>query len=1397
MSVGARRARSFLVGLVALCALAGALLLATVPALAAGAPEPPETTAATRVTDTTAVLNGVLNPHSRSVAGWQFGSGESEPGKNGTCGFLSVVASGPEAEVEAEPVHFEVTGLVPNTSYSFCLVGLTQHGSPTGQVVTFTTLPAVPPTFGEQGSAPGQLWQPLGVGVDAAGNVYVADSENLRVDKFDGSGDFLGAWGRGVNEAEPAEALQMCTTSCQKGSQGSGAGEFSGEGPQGLAVDDELSSMSEGDVYVVDQGNYRVEKFSSSGEFLLMFGGDVNATTGGDVCLAGESCKAGTEGTADGQFEWADHAANIAVGPGGAVYVGDRARVQVFSAAGVWRKNISLAALSGEGKVTALAVDAAGDMFVADQEVAGVHEFAPNGTEGAVVFDPASTNVEALAVNGAGDLFVGDSSGSTYGAFHVLEYSPADEELESFASKTVFPGAGGMVFSESAGAPGEVYVSDPGRDNVWVLPVPGPGPLVESDSEFSTAGQRGVATLEATVNPEGSATTYRFEYVTEAQFKQAGYTGASSTAPVTIGSSFEDQPVSAALTGLAPGDTYHYRVLATNAKGTVTGPDETFEEVPSALVNGPWTSDVSSTSVTLDAEVDPSGTPTEYTVEFGTSPSYGQTLSGSAGEGTGYVQVSRHIQGLLPGTVYHYRLVVRNEVGVVESTDRTFTTDPAGGEELSLPDGRAWELVSPPSKNGALIENFGGDQIQAAQDGSGITYLANEPYGEGIVGKLNVSQVLTTRGADGWSSEDITPPQSLAPADELIKVGHAYVQFSSDLSRALVQERGSQVDLAAPEASEGQSFLRDDLNGSFRALLTPASLTIGALPPATKRKDETDETFAEELAVVVAQTPDLSHVVLQSPLSLIPGAPEGGNAGDNELYEWSGGQLQLVSVLPDGQPAPPRASLAGSEGLQAAVPRAVSSDGRWVAWTLSPKEGPDLFGTEYRDLYGRDMVSGRTVRVGGGQARFQDMSSDGSRILFLEGGELFEFDTTTGVQVDLTTGHGHGTGEHTVGVQEAVSDVSEDGSYVYFVAKGVLAGGAVAGEDNLYVAHEAGGTWTTRLVATLSSDDEHSWYAAAGTAGGVNLGNVRSRVSPDGRYLAFMSDRSLTGYDNRDAVSGQPDQEVYLYDAQAESLVCVSCDATGARPVGVFDTGNNVMMDRGVGRVSALEGQWLAGMLPGWDEAAFGSRSSYQPRFLSDSGRLFFDATDGLVPQDTNGLLDAYEYEPVGIGSCASRALTFSVRLGGCVSLISSGTSSQESAFFDASENGNDVFFLTTSRLTSEDYDDSYDIYDAHVCSAEVPCRVVPVSPPACSSGDSCKAAPSPQPTIFGAPASATFSGVGNLAPVPVAKPSVSRARARKCPRGKSRNGHGRCVKQRARKRSKRAGRVSHERRAK
>jgi hypothetical protein len=1165
--------------------------------------------------------------------------------------------------------------------------------------------------FGGRGSGAGLFEGAAGVAVDhATGDVYVPDRFNQRVDKFDGSGSFLFAWGWEVNVTSPADELQTCTTvtGCQRGFFGSGgAGEFADEGPQGVAVDDDLLSSSYEDVYVVDWEGFRVEKFDPEGKFLLMFGGEVNEakdnTPGAteaekDVCVAGEKCTKGTQGTGSGQLEWAYRANGIiAVGPGGAVYVGDRARVQVFEASGAWRENVSLAGLSSAGKVTSLAVDSTGDLYVKDEGVPGVRGFEPGGIEMATKFDAGSESVEAITLDGSGDVFVADSSGG----FHVAKYGSAGEQLDSFGSKTA-SGTNGLAFSDALG---ELYVSDAFANEVWILTPPPPGPSIEPGSESATPGSHGTAALRAVIDPQGNETTYHFEYVDEAHFQAGGYASATSTIPASAGSSFEDQMASATLASLAPG-IYHYRIVATNSQGTATGPDQLLN---TALIEGPWVSGVSSTSATLEASVDPLGTSTEYRLEYGTSTSYGHTIAGNLGEGSTYVPVSAHRQGLEPVTEYHYRIVISNEFGTFDGADHTFTTQGAGGE-LTLPDGRAWELVSPPDKKGALIEQRSfADNIKAAADGGGIAYEVNDALGEGAVSKGERTPVVSVRGAEGWRSEDISVPVAIPPEGEEAKpLGPeaSYKLFSPDLSSSIVEQPEGPEPPLSPEATERTPYLRHVLacGGGSESCFTPLLTAAGNVEPAGTKFGG----VGEGIAAVEGGSPDLSHVVL--------------NVG-SDLYEWSDGRLRSV----------PGGTLGQRDNGNLLTVHAVSSDGRWIVLNGG------------RGLIVRDMVQERVVTAGGPGADFQTMSADGSRVFYIENGDLYELDVDTGAQSDLTVGHA--AGEHNAGVREVVMSPSEgettasphEMAYVYFVATGVLANGAVSGADNLYVLHAGASGWSTTFIAALSSEDQQRPAVSGG------FGYASSRASADGRYVSFMSNESLTGYDNRDAVSGQPDEEVYLYDAVSGRLVCASCNPSGARPSGVLDN-ENLLVDRQ--GVWGRSGHWLAGLIPSWQTVQLSTLDFtwfYQSRFLSDSGRLFFDSPDGLVPQATNGLMNVYEYEPAGVGDCTTGSVTFNAGSGGCVSLISAGTSGGESMFYDASENGDDAFFITASKLVGEDYDTSYDVYDAHVCSTSAPCRTALVLPPPCTSGDSCKASPSPQPELFGPAPSATFSGIGNV----------------------------------------------------
>jgi hypothetical protein len=1186
--------------------------------------------------------------------------------------------------------------------------------------------------FGSYGEGAGEFKDGHGIAVDqASGDVLVLDRENDRVDRFTGEGVFVMAWGEGVADGI-THTLQTCTTTCFRGIRsGSGVGQL-GNSLGGVAVDNDPLSVSYKDVYVSEGANKRVEKFTPTGSFISMFGKEVNEN-GTSVCVAGEKCRAGKEGTGDGEFNDIQEGA-IAVDPTGNVFVGDHERVQKFGPEGAFLASFS----TGTGYTRSIAVDGTDDLYVVNELPPSLVEYDASGT--LVRTLDTEGHPEEVTLDESGDLFVEDNLEN--GHHRMLEYSPGGEELSSFdAGKPI--SASGLALGETVGA---LYlIEEPSHVRLLALPVPGP----ELVGDGSVSGVEPTsATLNATVNPENNPTTYRFEY---------GMTNSyGSSAPTPEGSlpaSFNEEPVAVTLTKLTAGTTYHYRVVATDSKGHVaTGIDRTFTTQPAVSIDSVSVTNVAATSATFEALLNPLGADATYRLEYDTSeyalggPPHGASASeGSLGAGSSDVPISAHVDGLQPGTVYHYRVVaedVREGIAyTVDGPDETLRTQTVGGGP-ALPDGRRWEMVSPAAKQGAQILAIGqysgeGAVIESAAGGYAMTYATVAPTEAEPQGYTNYVQVLAVRSSGGWSSRVIAIPHDTATGIA-VGTGEEYRFFSEDLSFGVLQPFGAFVPSLSSEASEQTAYVRTDFIGGdvnnpcssscYRPLVTgmPGHANV---PPGTAFGEEGTCPGSKGIYCgpeFIDATPDAKHVVLRSPHATLTSTPTG---GVSSLYEWSDGALALISVLPDGK-------IASESGFESGgTRRAISDDGSRVVWS-----GPG------GHLYLRDIAKGVTVQLdtvqgGSGEgnvgAEFQIASSDASRVFFtstqdltgnLRGlgsfglSDLYECEMVEEAGElkcklsDLTPSSSGGPGV------QGVVGASDDGSWVYFVAG-----------TTLYVHH--GGT--TKPVAVLSGADENDWYFK-------NLTRMTARVSSDGRWLAFMSQRELTGYDTHDAGTGEPDEEVYLYDATANGgagrMVCASCDPTGARPVGILDPEDKLTLgDRVWGS------QRIAANIPGWTPYS-GGGTLYQSRYLSDGGRLLFNSNDGLVPQDVNGTEDVYEYEPPGVGDCTSSSTSFSERSGGCVGLVSSGGSGEESGFLDASATGGDVFFLTSARLSSADRDTAVDIYDAHECTTGSPCFATPpVQPPVCDTGDSCKAAPSPQPAVFGAPSSATFSGAGNV----------------------------------------------------
>ncbi len=1282
-------------------------------------------------------------------------------------------------------------------------------------------------TIATPGHGAGLVENPVGAAVDqASGDLYVADRSNFRISKFDPSmpaGEkFRLAWGFGVADGTSAQ-LQTCgpeSTPLHErcfglNSSNTGAGNIN---PQVVAVD-----QSSHDVYVADPTRLRITKFTPSGEFLFMVGKGVDTGGGmpsnpGNICTAqylanGDSCGSGGSGTGPNEFSTPR---SLAVTPSGTVWVGDNGRLKSFSSSGTAGPEIVLA---GAGNTQSLAFDSSEDFFVRSELLAGVRKLAGPGagTPGELLCAlDAAGQPRTVTVSGIDDVYVGDAT-SPY-RFKVYDSGCPEEQTGQFGAGQVLgtpgstsQGANAIAVGDTAGA---LYTASSLAENnsfVQSFALPAPGPLVEAQRAEGLLPTE--ATLAAKLSPEGQETEYRFEWGTSASYEhvEPAATLEESGSPYE---GFEEKPVSVALEELTPDTEYHFHLVAESECEPVAnpghicvseGPDATFTTRPAVSIDAQWASDVGARGASLHALLDPLGVEAEWWVEFGAGAAYGsETVKAHLPASFGDIAVGAALNGLAPATTYHYRFAARDvREGVpyvVHGADRTFTTQLAG-LGFTLADSRAWEMVTPPNKHSGVLWRPGEGTLEAAADGGAVTYLSLNPIDAEPEGSRSpeLASTLSRRAAGGaWSSRDL---MAANPEYEHFTTGFGaeYLLFSSDLSGAVLAPR-TPAPLAA-EASERTPYLRQNTEPPAYTPLVTGKEGFANVPAGTEFGTGPFSGFSD--VWVRGATADLGDVLLKSCVALKAGDAVG------SLYEWVAGQageaqLRRVSVLPGGA-----AAVAGDPGFGkgSGTPRnAISADGSRVFWTTNSTSN---CGTPTPGLYLRDAEREETVRLdsvqggfGTGTAAptFQGANAAGSVAFFTDtrnltpdanesGRDLYRCDVTIeGGELKCTLtdlSADTATGTEVADVQGLALGVSDDGTRAYFVAKGVLAGnsvengagpeGATSGQPNLYLWQAGAGI---RFIATLAGADGKDWAAS-----GTQLSSQTAAASPSGRYLAFMSERPLSGYDNRDAASGELDQEVFRYDAEADGgeggLICASCSPAGVRPAGLHGEKRTFVDPH-----ELWLGRALAAVLPEamLDELR-GSTSFYRPRAVQDTGRLFFNAADALVPADSNGQWDVYEYEPTGAGSCSasSGGAATARSSGGCVSLISSGTGEEEAAFLDASESGGDAFFYTPARLAVTDEDEVMDVYDARVDG------IAATRPPRAEClGEACQpaaSAPGGQ-----TPASAAFQGPGNLH----AKP------ARRCPKGRRevrRKGKTHCVKRHHRK-HRRHKRANHNRRA-
>ncbi len=924
---------------------------------------------------------------------------------------------------------------------------------------------------------------------------------------------------------------------------------------------------------------------------------------------------------------------------------------------------------------------------------------------------------------------------------------------------------------------------------------------------------------------------------------RGGQTAEDKATPAGAATGATPEPVETEVKELLPGTYYTFCLRTENLAGeTALGAPVTFKTLPTApKVASESASSIESSGATLEAEIVPNGAEATYHFEYGTTEAYGQeTPYTKIGGLTGAHAVRAHITELDPDTTYHYRVTATNEVaGKLEIThglDKTLTTPAILGTEpsqecsneqlreeqpygLKLPDCRAYELASPLETLGNdATEPYLVDQGLASASGEAVTY---ESYGvfSHPIGSTFENQYVSRRGPEGWSTQGITPPhysKNTEPEDPYptmiftpeLTVGitdtndslteeapvernffgqYVYnfatqsfqylggggglsadpVGASTDLTHVAIGERewvnGESVTATVNNNGEdiggrdtgisanglhlyfdsgGSVYLRENaeqtqspVSGGGECTVTKDACTIEV--SASQKTDGYGPKGVDPnrgSASYAGASANGSKVFFTSDQELTNDANTGASDRQEVVVENAHGGTFTLTFK--GQTTAPIPYDASSEEVQSAL-TALSSIG---AGNVAVSGGYEvtfegtLAGTEQPPL----TVDGSSLTGGTVHVKVQSLERPGT--------DLYEYDVESGKLTDLAPEAAEAEGAR---VQD-VMQVSREGSYVYFAAKGALrgTGGAtlrnsqgsdpIAGEDNLYAAHDGA-------------------IQFIGTTVGLRSVELNAVVAPDGTHLGFESEQRLTGYDNAEAEANECEHqytrsvdgmcsEAYIYDAETGTLECASCNPTGARPVG-----------------------------------------NSAPAAVTEDGVLFFDSSDELVPHASDGRQNVYEYED------------------GHILAISDVAGGFESFFLATESTGDNVFFGSASQLLPEDTSNNVEVWDARVGGG----YPVTVTPPPCNSGDSCKPPPTPQPTVFVEPASATFAGPGNIVTPP--PPSgfgfgaVTKATV-KCAKGSTKNGKGRCVKKtnsskktkktKKTEKTKRAKRASDDRRA-
>jgi hypothetical protein len=1237
-------------------------------------------------------------------------------------------------------------------------------------------------SFGGSGSS--SLSDPQGLAIDqGTGEVYVVDSAHDRVEIFNASGAFVSAFG----------------------TAGSGSGQFIA--PTQVAV--ENSGPLPGDVYVLDQFNNRVESFNAKGEYQSQI-------TKADLAATGAEA---------GSFR------GVAVDAGGNLWIYDSAsNMYKFPSGGALPGSFSFHA-EREGE-PGLAIDSNGDFYVlgAPRQSAlsspFVQKLDPSGNELGEV--DACGCATAVAVDPVSeDLYVDHGTSVA----HFLASNSSGTPNDSFGSSgpsALIQGSGIAV----KGSTGSLYVADATRNSVDIFDT---ATLPDVSIEPVSSLQATSVTLNGMVNPDGApVSSCEFEYGPTAAY---GQRAPCTQTPAQIGGASSPVPVSASLTGLQPGSAYHYRLDAGNASGTNDGQDQTLT-TSGALVDSESTSNVASTSATLQAQINPTGRDTVYYFQYGTSSSYGVSVpappGADIGSGSSDQAVRQAISALAPSTSYHYRVVAVNAFATSDGPDQVFDTNatpaapPIYSSSPGLPDGRVYEQVSPADKNGNAA-GAGTGVIQfapeaqysvASPDGNAVLFWASGAMGNASNGLAEY--FVARRSAAGWTTTEATPRQTSGEISAFSTP--STMLSSSDLSHVVFEEssRDGGFGFAGIGPESGSQIYLAGLD----PLAQPAWLSQPTIPAPIQ---------SSSLVIKLAgASPDLGTVYFGYDGTLLPQDAsrtpytrtrsfflDAHNAAG--FYEWKNGALLPAGVLPDGSIDPfgavPAADAQAYNGTYASVTaedlnNQVSTDGSH-AFFVSPDpsfcsqnlpicggDQPELYarvtaadGTRSTVLVSKSAITGQpaphgplqmqnphgvfTRNVHGGA---HGIAKAGSRTNALGTAQPYVYASPDGSQAFFES------------IDQLTSDAPNDSSvkeYDFNLASGSLTYlPSVADLSPESAPAEVHGPLASSLSPApgtspilVSSQDGSDFIFVRYPPGGIPQLDLWRSGSSGGTVTPISQLPPSPAHEGQ--YSENPKYFSNFPAPKLGGMAFAAARATADGSVFVFETDSPLPgFNNAPGYAEIYRYDTVAKAL---------SCVSCPPAGPTPSGDAQIAENDLISPFPTElyGWLNAARGMSADDGRIffdTPDSLVAQDTNGvddvyewdnGRIDLLSSGTSVNDSLILDSSLSGNDVFFATTDGLVAGDTDGAYDVYDARVPRP----GDVPLSSAVPCQGDVCQGPPR-VPSLLGTSPSETFSGPGNPTPLPATKtathkqvkkkPKKAKKHKQKRKRGSTRSKRGR-----------------------